>query len=425
MCWPTAARAWWTWSGAPWTARRAKTASPCIELFGRCCAAAGGAWPPARRCIATALFLYSSAYACLVMPPYACSRAPSGPALRLCCCGFCVGIAACCGSQLARCRLSSASRHPAARRRTRATQSASGTARERRRGCAPLARIPSPLSLPFLYSRLLYSAFRDHGCHARLCCRRHRRAAAGGRRRRQHAKRRQRHQLHQRLRRRRRMDRRVRVSGGAAPSARHLQRRGAVGAARSGARGAGAIALLFGSMLRAGLRARERISAPRVPRARAAYLPPQPSTRRCGIRVTAGVEHHPHRSRPAPAVAPQGPPSTPLAPPPPRPRSSATAAASAPRAARRYALLTRHLDFFASASAAAPRTTAATPESASPCCAAPLCPYLHASDARPLALQQVEHRQRQLHARQDRLPLLRHRRQHRRLGQHRQVRAVH
>ena len=318
MCWPTAARAWWTWSGAPWTARRAKTASPRIELFGRCLRrrrrGSPPASPPARRCIATALFLYSSAYACLVVPPYACSCAPSGPAHRLCC-SFCVGIATChVRPPAARCRLSSASQHPAARRRTRATQSASGTARERRRGCAPPARIPSPLSLPFLYSRLLYSAVRAHGCHARLCRRRHRRAAAGGRRRRKHAKRRQGHQLHQRFRRRRRMDRRVRVSGSAAPSARCLQRRGAVGAARSGARGARANALLFGSMLRAGLRARARISAPRAPRARAAYLPPQPSTRRCGIRVTTGVETSsasiPPRSRrgsPRPAVDAAGP----------------------------------------------------------------------------------------------------------------------
>ena len=72
--------------------------------------------------------------------------------------------------------------------------------------------------------------------------------------------------------------------------------------------------------------------------------------------------------------------------------------------------------------AAERRTTAATPESASRIAA--LLRVLTASDA-PARAQQVEHRQRQLHARQDRVPLFRHRRQHGGLQQHRQVRAMH
>ena len=246
--------------------------------------AAAGPSPPARRCFATALFLYYSAYACLVVPLVCllrrCVRDASASLRCL--------LSAHQRLQRACCRLSSASQHPAARRRTRATQSSAGTARERRRGCAPPARIAAPLSSPpfthvsFITPLDSMAATRAFAAAATAALLLAGGAAAtnqpnggkgisfikgsvGGGGWTEGC-----------------------VSGGAAPSAQCLQRRGALGAAVSGARRAGAVGSFSGRNSGAGLRARARVSAPRV-RAARAYLPrSQACARRRGIRVTDG-----------------------------------------------------------------------------------------------------------------------------------------
>ena len=239
----------------------------------------------------------------------------------------------------------------------------------------PCRSPPNPLLAPSP------SSSRIHGCHARLCCRRRRRAAACRRRRGKPAKRRKRNRFRQ-VARRRRMDRRVRISGGAAPSARQRTAFGAAVGRLSGAdarRGSGRPLCFLASLLRAGLRARQRISAPRVRAARAAYLPPQPSTRRRGICVPDGVSTWTASRRAAPAMAPIRPAVDAAGP------AAASAAqqlgssgAGTPRCAPIHAsdaVLLRIAPppppLSPPASAAAPRTTAATPESAYPRPAAP------------------------------------------------------